>query len=109
MECNFDKQGNCNMIRKMTEASKHDYYSLAIDHRYNKNKSKWFRIFAPGVGCCNLCYQSNGYFDTSLLHEERECFNALKHMFLPVVGFWRIGGCSLTQEQKSSICRNFRC
>lgn len=106
MACNFDQYGNCEMVRSFEE-DKYFYNSCKMRAEGKKTASRWtYRIYAPGVGCCNRCYADKGYFYT---YGKEGFAKEIKHLFLPVVGFWRPNGCSLTMKQKSNVCRSFTC
>jgi len=131
MACNFDENGLCQAFHGKETKNLHSQYKNLPHYKWVKYKGKWerkntgyqygaptrwHRIFAPGIGCCNRCFFDQGYFyqgddkySGSEYKGEKGRFEKYKHLFLPIVGFWRIGGCSIPYAEKSYICRSFKC
>jgi hypothetical protein len=92
MNCDFDEVGNCFLTRM-----------------YPKEELKYRYIYAHGMGCCNGCVEYKGYFHPHSSENDRCNEAKVKHLLMPVVGYWSPTGCVLKNDEKSDICREFKC
>lgn len=92
LPCDFDEFGNCATIR-----NKHNRHLGA------KEDGKRYHYIHPGVGCCGMCAIRKGYLF------EKWDEKIYGKYFMPVVGFWRIGGCILPRKLRSVTCIGFKC
>lgn len=79
-----------------------DEYGLCKTVRREPNL---YGFIKPGVCCCGNCWSAGGYLSNILPQHKEFIFKN----FLPIVGFWRLGGCVLPRRMRSTTCVGYYC